>query len=97
MSTRKPITAGELYVQLDREFRQRRPRECASCYLMLPFRVDRADGGPNWEVIVPAACPHGCAYVIEELVAEYGQEYDLASDLPEVKKNARGSFPPPGA
>jgi len=80
MSKRKSITAGELYVQLDREFRQRRPRECASCYLMLPYRVDRVDGEANWEVIIPAGCSHGCANVIEELVAEYGQEYDLAAE-----------------
>jgi len=81
MSMRKPITASELYVQLDREFRQRRPRECASCYLMLPFRVDSGEGGANWEVIIPPSCPHGCANVIEELVAEYGQYYDLAPEI----------------
>ncbi len=80
MNRRKSITAGELYVQLDREFRQRRPRECSDCYLMLPFRVDRVDGGPNWEVVIPAGCPHGCANAIEELVAEYGQEYELAAE-----------------
>ena len=79
MSTRKPITAGELYVHLDREFRQRRPRECASCYVMLPFRVDRVDG-PNWEVIIPAGCSHGCANVIEELTTEYGEQYDLSPE-----------------
>ena len=80
MSTRKPITAGELYVQLDREFRTRRPRECSSCYVMLPFRVDRVDGGPNWEVIIPAACGHDCADVIQELAAEYGEQYDLTPE-----------------
>ena len=80
MNNRKPITAGELYVQLDREFRQRRPRECASCYLLLPYRVDRHDGGPNWEVIVPPSCGYGCSDVIEELVAQYGQHYELTPE-----------------
>ena len=47
---------------------------------MLPYRVDRVDGEANWEVIIPAGCSHGCANVIEELVAEYGQEYDLAAE-----------------
>jgi hypothetical protein len=79
MSKRKPIAASELYIQLDREFRQRRPRECASCYLLLPYRVDRNDG-PNWEVILPPTCGHGCSDVIEELVAEYGLRYDLETE-----------------
>ena len=97
MSKRKPITAGELYVQLDREFRQRRPRECANCYLLMPFRVDR-DEGPNWEVIAPPSCGHGCADIIDELVAEYAELYDLESDAePEEKKKARGGSPRPGA
>ena len=80
MTNRKPITAGELYVQLDRDFRQRRPRECADCYLLLPYRVDRIDGGPNWELIVPPSCGHGCADIVEELVTEYGQHYDLMTE-----------------
>ena len=98
MSKRKPISAGELYVQLDREFRQRRPRECASCYLLMPFRVDR-DEGPNWEVLAPRACAHGCTDIIDELVTEFGQLYDLEAEEtePEGKKKARGGFPRPGA
>ena len=97
MSKRKPISAGELYIHLDREFRLRRPRECANCYLLLPFRVDRNEG-PNWEVIAPQPCPHGCVDIIEELVAEYGQLYDLEGEAePEGQKKARGGSPRPGA
>ena len=80
MSTRKPITAGELYVQLDREFRQRRPRGCDDCYLMLPYRVDGDGSGPNWELVIPPACSFSCAEVIQELVAEYGVHYELAPE-----------------
>jgi len=82
MSKRKPISAGELYVHLDREFRHRRPRDCESCYLLLPYRVDRNgdDSSSNWEVIIPPACGHGCGEVIEELVAEFGQHYELLSE-----------------
>ena len=79
MSKRTPISAGELYIQLDREFRLRRPRECVNCYILLPFRVDR-DEGPNWEVIAPPSCSHGCTEVIDELVTEYGQRYDLENE-----------------
>jgi hypothetical protein len=80
MSKRKPITADELYVHLDRDFRQRRPRECPNCYLLLPYRVDRNDDGPNWEVIAPPSCGNGCAEVIEELFAEYAERYELAPE-----------------
>ena len=77
---RKPITAGELYVQLDREFRKRKPRECNACYVMLPFRVDGGEDGPNWEVVIPRNCSHGCGLVIEELVAEYGRCYEISTE-----------------
>lgn len=78
MPRRKPISAGELYANLDREFRSRQSRDCASCYLLLPYRVDRVDhDAPNWEVIIPAPCPHDCSRIIEELVDEYALRYDI--------------------
>jgi hypothetical protein len=76
--TRSEIFAADLYVLLQRELRRRQAPECSACYMQLPFRVDRQDAeAPNWEVVVPPSCPHGCRAVIEELVAEFGQLYDL--------------------
>jgi hypothetical protein len=81
MSQRKTITAGELYVILDREFRSRQSSDCTSCYFLLPFRVDQHDGAKaNWEVIVPPGCPHDCSSLVDEIVDEYGQIYELAPD-----------------
>ena len=77
---RTAISAGELYVLLDREFRSRQPQQCSSCYVLLPYRVDRRDGSANWEVIMPPSCPVGCAHVLEELIEEYSGVYDLAQE-----------------
>ena len=78
---RKAITAGELYVMLDREFRMRQSRDCGGCYILLPFRVDQPDSSTaNWEVIPPPECRFNCAKLIDELVSQYAEVYDLAPD-----------------
>ena len=51
MSKRTELTAADLFVLLDREFRRRRPRECSACFVQLPYRIDTMNGdGANWEV-----------------------------------------------
>ncbi len=75
---RKTISAGELYVVLDREFRQRQSRKCTSCYILLPYRVDQHDGSANWEIILPPECAFGCSQIVEDLVEQYSLVYDLA-------------------
>lgn len=80
MKNRTPIAAADLYVLLQRELR-RRQANCKSCFMQLPFRVDRTDPeSPNWEVVTPPPCDSGCSSVIDELVVEFGQIYDLATD-----------------
>jgi len=80
-NNRKHISAGELYVMLDREFRMRQSPACASCYILLPYRIDQPDGSkPNWEIVLPEECPHNCAALIEDLVESYAKVYDLAAD-----------------
>jgi hypothetical protein len=74
---RKAISAGELYVILDREFRLRQSVQCGSCYILLPYRVDQADGNANWEIILPGECEYGCARIVEELVEHYSKVYNL--------------------
>jgi hypothetical protein len=81
MKNRSEIHASDLYVLLEREFKRRKPNECSSCYIQLPYRVDRVDAqAANWEILIPGACPHDCGLVIEELVEEYGARYDLAEE-----------------
>jgi hypothetical protein len=78
---RTVVTAGELYVLLDREFRLRQSRQCNTCYIMLPYRVDQQEEArSNWELIVPRGCSHGCAELVEELVEEYSRQYELAPE-----------------
>ena len=80
-NNRKAITAGELYVILDREFRSRQSPQCRSCYIPLPYRVDQPDGSKaNWEIIFPPDCAFGCAQIVEDLVAELAKVYDLSAN-----------------
>ena len=77
MNKKTAVTAADLFVLLDREFRRRKPRECVNCALQLPYRVDTADGQANWEVFLPRTCGKGCDLVLDELVAEFQDLYDL--------------------
>ena len=81
MNNRTQIYAADLYVLLQRELRRRQSPGCSTCYIQLPFRVDRQDkDASNWEVVTPPACPHGCKEIIEELLAQFELLYDLRPD-----------------
>ena len=81
MKNRLSITAADLYVLLQREFRRRQVPACSSCYVQLPFRVDRpTPDAPNWEVIVPTACTYGCRELMDDVIEQFSGRYDL---LPE--------------
>jgi hypothetical protein len=81
MNPRKSVSAADLFVLLDREFRRRRPRECHDCFVSLPYRVDvRGEGGGNWELVIPTMCDHACALVVEEMVSEFRAMYDLKAE-----------------
>lgn len=78
MNQRTAVTAADLFVLIDREFRRRRPRKCTGCFLQLPYRVDvRDEAEANWEVVVPPDCGNGCNVIAEELVGEFQQLYNL--------------------
>jgi hypothetical protein len=81
MKNRTELPAADLYVLLQRELRRRQPAQCGTCFMQLPFPVDRRDAeAPNWEVVTPPLCENGCAAVIDELVYEFGLLYDLKPD-----------------
>jgi hypothetical protein len=81
MKTRTPIQAADLYVLLQREFRRRQVPDCSACYMQLPFRVDRGrDEAPNWEVIFPTECGFGCREVMDEVIEDFSQRYELAPE-----------------
>jgi hypothetical protein len=78
MKNRTPIQAADLFVLLQREFRRRQVPDCSSCYVQLPFRVDRRDPeDANWEVIIPTSCSFGCREVMDEVVEEFSRRYEL--------------------
>lgn len=80
MNTRTGVTAADLFVLLEREFRRRKPRECAGCFVQLPYRVDAQAPAANWEIVTPPACGKGCDLVFEELVQEFQALYQLVSE-----------------
>jgi hypothetical protein len=81
MKNRTELTAADLYVLLQRELRRRQPAQCQACFMQLPFRVDRRDSdAPNWEVVTPTPCEQGCNGVMDEIVYDFGQIYDLKPD-----------------
>jgi hypothetical protein len=77
MARKITMAAADLFVLLDREFRRRKPRECATCFVQLPYRVDAAPGQPNWEVIAPPRCARGCSELFDELLHEFQEMYEL--------------------
>lgn len=78
MKNRIELAAADLYVLLQREFRRRQVPECNSCYVQLPFRVDRnEDDAPNWEVVLPPGCSFGCREVMDTVIEEFGRVYNL--------------------
>jgi hypothetical protein len=82
MDKRTDLYAADLYVLLQREFRRRQPSECSSCYVQLPYRIDRQDPkSPNWEMTLPKPCPHGCQDLMDELAVEFATLYDLKVDV----------------
>ena len=80
MNNRTTIYASDLYLLIDREFKLRRTSGCDVCYIQLPYRVDREDeAAANWEIVIPAACPHDCRQLIQDIAAEYGVRYFVPS------------------
>jgi hypothetical protein len=73
MDRKMDVTAADLFVLLDREFRRRKSRDCAACVVQLPYRVH----GAAWEVVTPASCAHGCNAVFEEIVRDFQRLYAL--------------------
>jgi hypothetical protein len=86
MTRRTSTTAADLFVLIDREFRRRKARECTTCYVSLPYRVDRGEEeDANWEIVLPVRCPWGCELLVEEIVNDYQSRYELAESRDNVR------------
>jgi hypothetical protein len=73
------IAAADLFVLLERELHRRRPRECPSCSVALPFHVEvHGPEGPNWEALLIAnGCRAACESVLDDIKAELQARYVL--------------------
>jgi hypothetical protein len=81
METRKAISAADLYVLLTRELRRRQSTKCGSCFIQLPYRVDRqAYGAGNWQLPMPPDCGGECRGIIEDLYSEFSVKFDLTEE-----------------
>jgi hypothetical protein len=75
---RQPLPAAQLYAILDREFKKRRPVQCRSCNVPLPYYQSPADDvSANWFIGTPHHCEYGCHLVIAELLVQLWTRYDL--------------------
>jgi len=75
---RERMSAAKLYAVLDREFRKRRPAECTTCHVPLPYWSEAPDDvSANWRFGTPTQCPHGCHLVIAELLTGLWCLYDI--------------------
>lgn len=79
MKKKTALTAAELLVMLDREFRRRRPAGCERCEVMPPLPVPKPVGAANWELLPPPECPEACHHVLDEVASELARRYDLAT------------------
>ena len=75
---RQMLSPEDLFVRLERAFR-RRARVCRGCVFTLPFRIRHANGnGADWSVIPSSECSETCRFILEDLVTEHQQAYQLA-------------------
>lgn len=78
VAQRARISPGELFRLFKERFAQRRPPECMSCRLPLPYVVAReSESSHNWKIGDVTDCPSGCHAVIAQIAAELGKIYDL--------------------
>lgn len=75
---RERLSPARLYAVLEREFRARRPAQCTTCRVPLPYPCEAPDEvSANWRFGNPTECPHGCHVVIAELLTGLWARYDI--------------------
>ena len=84
---RRIVSHGALFRMLAGAFAQRRPGECASCTVPLPYLIDRPDAvSANWRIGTPRNCEHGCQAILMEIAAELWPLYDVFDDRQRADK-----------
>ena len=78
MATRTQLNASDLFVVLEKAFR-RRSRDCGGCTFSMPYTHSHP-GLPHedWSVLLTNSCSPHCRAILEEIVARYRRQYELA-------------------
>ena len=74
---RKRISVEELHAKLQAEFAARAGDICVACRLPRPAYFAGAQDGANWRLPPLGECASLCHTLAEELVAWYGERYDV--------------------
>lgn len=76
MESKTELTAADLFVLLEREFRRRR-RDCDACSVSLPFPVEGHSETGAWDMVMPQNCAQGCEEIVETLLSQLRERYAL--------------------
>jgi hypothetical protein len=76
---RKKISASELQLLLENEFRKTAAGLCRACSVPKPVFLRTASGGSNWRIGSLAECSGLCHTILEEVAGKLAEKYDLKS------------------
>jgi hypothetical protein len=72
------ITPGKLYAKLSHEFRERQRGLCEGCRMPMVFQREEVRAGEaNWDIESPIAVCETCSALIEQVVHEHADRYDM--------------------
>lgn len=79
MRTRPTLSPGKIFTLMKEAFEERRPPECRTCRVPLPYAVPRPDEvSANWRIGSPAECKHKCDALLAEIAMDLAARYDMA-------------------
>jgi hypothetical protein len=72
------LTPGRLYAKLSNEFRARQDGACGGCRMpMVYLREEPGEGPANWIVESSSTACEPCQGLIEEIVRQHADRYDI--------------------
>lgn len=81
--TRMNVSPAQLHDLLADGFRKTAGDLCLRCTIPMPaYREPGEGGGPNWRIGNTAECSSLCHTILEDLVAELAQRYDITRPRP---------------
>ena len=74
---KRKIAPEALHALMQEEFARKAGELCAACRLPMPTYFAGAREGPNWRLPPLGECSSLCHTLVEELVARYGERFEL--------------------